>query len=209
MTRTPVGAGQTAASATGDIARHSTTARAWGRMDIRGCDDADRDSRDTIDHARRDAFAPLTVPIRKVTRRTLRIAPASRRATQAPVTGPAGTVRDARGIPAKNSMPARRPNADAHATTATGRAASSQTAPRRLVAAPARMSSGKIGTQTRFASGETSDTRPNAPATTGSGGAVAASVVASPWRVGAGTASGRSVLPACQRTSPAVARAEG
>src|SRR5439155_3204204 len=99
-----------------------------------------------------------------------------------PVPGPAGTEREASGRAAKNSTAPRRAVVDAHARSDTGRAISSERAPEIAVAAPESIKSGNSGTQTRFAGSDTSEIRPNAPATIGIVGSVAASVVAMPSR---------------------------
>ena len=144
-------------------------------------------------------------------RRTARTRPTSSSATKPPVIAPAGTVNEARGTAANVSTPVRSANAEAHASKAIGRAASSHSAPITLVAAPASISNGKLGTHTRFASGEMSDSRPKAPAMTGSVGAVAAIVVDRPSRSGDGRAGGartRALARAPARPSRA-RRAEG
>src|SRR5688500_3139325 len=122
--------------------------------------------------------------------------------------GPDGTLTAARGSAANISTTLRSTNAQPYATSATGRARSGESAPTTLAAAPASMRGGKSGTATRFASGETSDTRPNAAATTGSVGALAARVVASPSRSGPGKGARRAASGACQSTRPAVAAAD-
>ncbi len=112
------------------------------------------------------------------------------------------------GSAANVSTTIRRASAHPYATRATGRPRSIESAPSALAAAPAIISGGNSGTATRFAIGETSDTRPNAAATTGSVGALAASVVASPSRSAPGRIAKRAASGACHSTRPAVAVAE-
>src|SRR6266481_3909925 len=137
-----------------------------------------------------------------------RTAATSASPTTAPVTGPDGTLTAASGSPAKDSTTTRSARAHPYATSATGCARSSDSAPTTLVSAPASISGGKSGTATRFATGEINDTRPNAAATTGNVGALAASVVARPSRSAPGKRANRAASGACHSTRPAVAVAE-
>src|SRR6266511_6164736 len=105
-------------------------------------------------------------------------------ATTTAVHGPLWTVTDARGTAAATSTTRRSASALAYAAIASGHAADWRTAPTTAVAAPNAMIGAKSGTATRFASGETSETRPKTAATIGIVGADAAIVAARPSAIG-------------------------
>src|SRR5438477_5497713 len=125
-----------------------------------------------------------------------------------PATGPSGTASDARGKLAEVSTTSRSRNARAYARRAGSCASSPDTMPSPAVAAPANMRGGNSGTAKRFASGDTSDTRPNTAAMIGMVGTVAASVVARPGRIAAGRNASRPEIGSPRYRRPAVAVAD-
>jgi len=125
-----------------------------------------------------------------------------------PASGPSGTASDASGSAADVSTTSRSVNASAYASRAGTFATSGETVPSTAVAAPASISGGKSGTATRFARGETSDTRPKTAAMIGMVGSVAASVVASPWRIAPGSDPRRREIGSPRYSRPAVAVAD-